>query len=113
MEGIEWLMAGQAAPASVIKELEEKLAQQTFRSLKAGDKLTLPRGQAVVVTAEDVGPDRALLLPEGASLPTRLRKLEGHWKVDPSAVIAGRKAAEAAQESRAEELRRGEMIAAV
>jgi hypothetical protein len=97
VEGIEWLMAGQAAPASVIKELEEKLAQQTFRSLKAGDKLTLPRGQAVVVTAEDVGPDRALLLPEGASLPTRMRKVEGHWKVDPSAVIAGRKAAEAAR----------------
>ena len=47
------------------------------------------------------------------SLPTRLQKVEGHWKVDPSAVIAGRKAAEAAQERRAEELRRGEMITAV
>ena len=97
VEGFEWLMAGQAAPASVIKELEEKLAQQTFRSLKAGDKFTLPQGQVVVVQAEDVGPDRALLLPEGASLPTRLRKVEGHWKVDPSAVIAGRKADEAAR----------------
>jgi hypothetical protein len=91
VEGFEWLMAGHAAPASMIKELEEKLAQQTFRRLKAGDKLTLPQGQAVVVKAEDVGPDRALLLPEGASLPTRLRKVEGHWKVDPIAVIAGRK----------------------
>ena len=89
-------MAGQAAPASLIKELAEKLAQQTFRSLKAGDKVTLPRGQVVVVKAEDVEPDRALLLPEGASLPTRLRKVEGHWKVDPSGVIAGCKAAEAA-----------------
>ena len=88
-------MAGQAAPASVIKELEEKLAQQTFRSLKAGDKFTLPQGQVVVVKAEDVGADRALLLPQGASLPTRLQKVEGHWKVDPSGVIAGRKAAEA------------------
>ena len=73
--GIEWLMAGHAASASLIEELEEKLAQQTFRRLKAGDKLTLPQGQAVVVKAEDVGPDRALLLPEGASLPTRLRKV--------------------------------------
>ena len=82
-------------------------------SLKAGDKFTLPQGQAVVVKAEDVGPDRALLLPEGGSLPTRLQKVEGHWKVNPSAVIAGRKAAEAAQERRAEELRRGEMITAV
>ena len=97
VEGFEWLMAGQAAPASLIKELQEKLAQQTFRSLKAGDTFTLPQGQAVVVKAQDVGPDRALLLPEGASLPTRLRKVEGHWKVDPSGVIASRKAAEAAR----------------
>ena len=64
VEGFEWLMAGQAAPASVIKELEEKLAQQTFRSLKAGEKFTLPRGQAVVVKAQSgarpspVGPGR-------------------------------------------------------
>jgi hypothetical protein len=102
VEGFEWLMAGQAAPASLIKELEEKLAQQTFRSLKAGDKFTLPQGQAVVVKAQDVGPDRALLLPEGASLPTRLQKVEGHWKVDASAIIAGCKAAEAARGSAAQ-----------
>ena len=44
-----------------------------------------------------MGPDRALLVPEGASLPTRLQKVEGHWKVDPSAVIASRKAAEASR----------------
>ena len=82
----------------MIKELQKKLAQQTFRSLKAGVKFTLTQGQAVVVKAQDdVGPDRALLLPEGASLPTRLRKVEEHWKVDPSAVIAGHKAAEAAR----------------
>ena len=43
-----------------------------------------------------------LLLPEGASLPTRLQKVEGHWKVDPSAVIAGRKAAEAARRNAAQ-----------
>jgi hypothetical protein len=103
VEGFEWLMAGRAAPASVIKELEEKLAQQAWRSLKAGDKFTLPGGQVVVVKAEDVRPDRALLLPEGASLPTRLQKVEGHWKVDPSAVIAGRKAAEAARKSAAQQ----------
>ena len=66
VEGFEWLMAGRAAPAGLIQELKEKLAQQTFHSLKAGDKFTLPQGQAVVVKAEDVGPDRALLLPEGA-----------------------------------------------
>ena len=102
VEGFEWLMAGQAAPAGLIQELKEKLAQQTFRSLKAGDKFTLFQGQDVVVKAEDVGPDRALLLPEGASLPTRLQKVDGHWKVDPSGVIAGLKAAEAARRNAAQ-----------
>jgi hypothetical protein len=52
--------------------------------------------------AEDVGPDRALILPAGASLPTRVHKVEGHWKVDPSAVIASRKAAEAARRNAAQ-----------
>ena len=63
-EGFEWLMAGRTVPASVIKELKEKLPEQTFRNLKAGDKFTLPGGQIVVVKPEDVGPDRALLLPK-------------------------------------------------
>jgi len=103
VQGFEWLMAGRAAPPSLIQELKEKLAQQTFRSLKAGDKFALFQGQDVVVKAEDVGPDRALLVPAGASLPTRLQKVEGHWKVDPSAVIAGRKAAEAARRSAAQQ----------
>jgi hypothetical protein len=101
-EGFEWLLAGRAAPASVLKDLAEKLARPTFRSLKPGDKFTLPRGEVVVVKAEDVGPDRALVLPEGASLPTRAHKVEGHWKVDPSAVIASRKAAEAAGKNAAQ-----------
>ena len=103
VEGFEWLMAGRAAPASVLKELEAKLAQPTFRSLKAGDKITLPGGQVVLVNAQDVGPDRALLLPEGASLPTRLHRIEGHWKVDPSAVIASRKAAESVRKTAAQQ----------
>ena len=52
-----------------------------------------------MIKAEEVGPDRALVIPEGASLPTRVRMVEGHWKVDPSAVIASRKAAEAVRQS--------------
>jgi hypothetical protein len=92
-------MAGQAAPPGVLKDLQEKLARPAFRSLKPGDRVTLPGGTVVVVKAEELGPDRALVIPEGASLPTRVRRVEGHWKVDPSAVIASRKAAEAARQS--------------
>ncbi len=99
VQGLEWLMAGQAAPPGVLKDLREKLARPVFRSLKPGDRVTLPGGNVVVIKAEEVGPDRALVIPEGASLPTRVRMVEGHWKVDPSAVIASRKAAEAARQS--------------
>ena len=102
-EGFEWLIAGPPAPEGVLKELKERLVQETFRSLKAGDTFTLARGQVVVVKPEDVGPDQALVLPQGASLPTRLQRFAGHWKVDPRGVIAGRKAAEAARKKSAQQ----------
>ncbi len=85
------------APASVIGDLKAQLARQRWRNLKAGDRFALPDGTVKVVEAGEVGPDRALLLPEGASLPTHLQRVEGHWKVDASGIIAGRKAAEEAR----------------
>ncbi len=101
-QGFEWLMSGPPAPASLLKELQERLALQPFRRLKAGDSITLPSGQPAVIKPEDVGPDQALLLPQGARLPTRLQRIKGHWKVDPSGVIAGRKASESARKSAAQ-----------
>ena len=79
-EGFEWLIAGPPAPEGVLKELKERLVQETFRSLKVGDTFTLAQGQVVVVKPGDVGPDQALLLPHGAqpahAAPESRRALE-------------------------------------
>ncbi len=91
VKGFEWLMKGPATPPSLFKELQESLARQPIRNLKAGDTFTLPGGQVAAVKADDMGPDEAFLLPEGANRPTRLQRVKGHWKVDPSGMIAAQK----------------------
>jgi hypothetical protein len=96
-DGFEWLLSGQAAPASAAAAMKEQLARQPIRRLKAGERINLPRGRTMAVGAEEVGPDRAVLLPEGEPIPTRLQKVQGHWKVDARPIIAGRKAADAAR----------------
>ncbi|MFO0891448.1 MAG: hypothetical protein U0790_20180 [Isosphaeraceae bacterium] len=96
-EGFEWLLAGQAAPAEAVAGMKAQLAKQPVRRLKPGDRFSLPRGRSAVVGKDEVGPDRAVLIPEGAPLPTRLEKVQGRWKVDARPFIAGRKAADAAR----------------
>ena len=94
-----------------MNKIRQQFAKQPIKRLKNGERVTLPRGQVSVVGANEVGEDRAVLLPEGAPLPTRLRKVSGHWKVSAEPIIAARKAAEAARqkaqssESAAESLR--------
>jgi len=70
----------------------------TIRRLEPGESVTLPKGQTLTVRPEEVSEDRAILLPEGDFLPVRLRRVEGHWKVDARPIISARKAAAAAQQ---------------
>lgn len=97
-EDFDWLLRGQALPADKIEDVKAQLARQTIRTLKPGDDITLPGNRRVKVMPEEVTADRAVLLPQGAPVPSRLRKTDGRWRVDASPIIAGRKAAEAAQE---------------
>jgi len=93
----EWILKGEAPPPEAMNQIREEFAKQPIKRLKQGDRVTLPRGQVSVVGANEVGEDRALLLPAGAPMPTRLQKVSGHWKVSAEPIIAARKAAEAAQ----------------
>ena len=77
--------------------MKAQLAQQSIRRLKPGEKLKLRGGQTLEVKDEEMGPDRALLLPEWAPVPTPLEKIKGHWKVDASLIISGRRAADEAR----------------
>jgi hypothetical protein len=95
---LEWLLKGQPLPPDVIKDAMAQFAKRPMKRLKEGEKVALPRGQQYIVTASEVGEDRAVLLPEGSTVPTRVQKVKGHWKVSADPLIAARKSADAARQ---------------
>ena len=94
---IDWLLKGK--PMTMFQAIVARttIVALPIRALKPGDEVTLPGGRKLVVGPDEVTETRAVLVPEGAPLPTRLRKVEGVWKVDARPIIAARKAAEAAR----------------
>lgn len=94
---LDWLLKGQVVPPDAVKEASVFIAKLPIRRMKAGDRFTMPKGKTYAVPASQVGEDKAVLLPEGAPIPTRLQKVKGHWKVEADPIIAGRKAADAAR----------------
>ncbi len=96
-DDFDWLMKGEGVPADKRNEFKAVVARQPIRALKAGDEVSLPGNRKTTVAADEVSDDRAVLLPEGAPLPNRLRKVDGLWRVDATPIVAGRKAAEAAR----------------
>jgi hypothetical protein len=95
---LAWLLRGQAAPPEAVERLRTVFSELKIQRLKPGDQFKLARGQVGTVRPEEVGEDRAVVLSEGSPLPTRLQRIDGHWKVDAGPIIAGRKAAAAAQQ---------------
>lgn len=96
-DGLELLWKGEAPPPEAEEQIKKQAASQPIKTLKIGDEFTLPGNRKMTVPAEDVTEDRAVLLPEGAPTPTRMRKVDGRWKVDARPIIAARKAADAAR----------------
>jgi hypothetical protein len=92
------LLQGEPAPPKVVERIRAQAAAMKIRRLQPGDKFKLPPNQDAVIGPDDVGEDRAVVLPEGAPFPIRLRKIDGHWKVDARPIIAARMAAEAARQ---------------
>ena len=104
----KWLVGGQPIPPDQLEEIKAQMKRVPIRVLKPGETVTLSRDRKVTVRPEEVGADRAILLPEGAPMPTRLRKIEGRWRVDPTPIIAARKAADAARKKAEEELQKSQ-----
>lgn len=98
-EGFEWLLQGQVIPKDQVAAMRAQLEKMPIKVLKAGDTIKLPGNRTATVGAEEVGEDRAVLLPQGAPVPTRCRKVEGVWRVDAAPIIAGRKAADSARKA--------------
>jgi len=96
-EGFEALLTGKPIAGAQALAARAGLAVQPIRVLKPGDEVTLPGNRKMTVKPEEVADDRAILMPEGAPVPTRLQKVAGRWKVDARPIIVARKAAEAAR----------------
>jgi hypothetical protein len=96
---LEWLARGLRPPANALEMMRTYAMELKTRRLKPGESVALPEGQPITVRPEDVTEDRAVLLPEGDLLPIKLRRVEGHWKVDARPIIVARKAAAAAQQN--------------
>lgn len=94
-DGLEWLWKGTPPPADQVKAMRKAVAELKIRALKPGDTFAMPGNRVITIKPEEVTADRAILVPEEAPVPTRLRKIDGHWKVDPAPAIASRKAADA------------------
>lgn len=78
--------------APSFKEVKDRVASMKIRSLKAGDKFTLPGNKEIVVAKEEVSEDRLVLVLEDAPVPTRMYKAKGFWWVDPEPLIHARRA---------------------
>jgi len=100
-DDFEWLLKGQAVPADIRKNFEDFVNDSPIRTLKAGEVLELPGGRELKVEPGDVSGDRTMLMFGRDPMPHKLRKVDGHWKVDPSTIVAARKAADAARKKKA------------
>ncbi len=94
-EGLDKLLEGTPLAPALFAAARRYFATLPIKVLKAGDEFTLPATKKKQdVPPDEVAEDRAVLLPKDAPLPTRLRKVEGRWKVDAQPLIEARKAAE-------------------
>ncbi|WP_422926651.1 hypothetical protein [Singulisphaera sp. PoT] len=98
-----WLLKGERLPADKVAEFRKAVAEEMpFRIAKPGEMFPLSKGRVIEIKPAEFSPDRSVVVHEGAPIPTRVRKIEGRWKVDAAPMVAGRKAAFAARQ-RAEE----------
>jgi hypothetical protein len=94
---LDLLLQREPAPKAVIEDARAQFARLPIKRLRAGDTVSLPQGKSYVVAASEVGGDRVVLLPAGSKVPTRVKMINGRWKVAAEPMIAARKAALASQ----------------
>ncbi|HWE37466.1 MAG TPA: hypothetical protein VG406_12930 [Isosphaeraceae bacterium] len=93
---LAWLLNGEHLSRAGSARLHRAIgSKQELKRLRAGDVLTLPGGALFAIRPEQVGDDRAVLLPDDSPVPTDLRRVAGLWRVDARPIVAGRRAAAA------------------
>jgi hypothetical protein len=91
---IDRLLRGEEPPFRGLEALKQEMHRMPIERLRAGAQVRLPGNEVFVVRTQDVGLDRAVLQPQSSPTPLNVRRVNGHWKVDASPIIEGRKAAD-------------------
>lgn len=100
---LEILWSGKAPNAIQKALIANQMKNMPMRPLEVGETIKVPTSKGpveYVVKGSDVNENAAFLLPEGAPIPTRLKRIDETWRVDAAPMIAARKAAKAAAEAR-------------
>ena len=93
VDDLELIMPPKPVPPESLDAFKAQVAEMQVRLLKTGEEVKLAGGRTYKVRPEDVGPDRAVVLPEMASYPLVSHKVEGQWRIDVSPIVASVKAA--------------------
>lgn len=93
-DDFRWLLGSQVPP-EVLPQLREDIEKFPIEKLKPGDKFQTPDGKPIVVAEDWIAEDRAVLRMKGDPLAQRIYLVKGAWRVDPTPIIAARKAIDA------------------
>ena len=97
-EDVDIFLTDERPPKEAVEQIQQFIGKVRIKRLKVGEQFKFPDGKTKVFEASDINEKRQLLSIPGAPAPFVLVKTEKGWKVDPQVLIAGRKAAKAAQE---------------
>ncbi len=91
------LLKNISVPADQFEQARTFFWTMKIQTLQPGDRVELPGGRTTTIRPTEVTETDAVLIPEGAPLPTRLRKVQGRWRVDARPFTAGRRTADEAR----------------
>jgi hypothetical protein len=102
VEGREILLPKEKLPETAIPQLDKMIEGLQLKPLKIGDSIKVkttssPEGVTVVMDENRINDSRAEITGPSFPYPFILVKGEAGWKVDPTPLIASRKAAQAAR----------------
>jgi hypothetical protein len=89
--------SGDAPPAEARQEIENQLKNLPLTRLKVGERISLPGDKSLTITADMVNENRQQLTGPEIPFPFVVVKEGEQWKVDPTPIIAARRAARPSQ----------------
>lgn len=90
------LWQGDEIPAEALTIVKEHLASTPIRRVRVGETITLPSGQSMVVSKNQLHEDRLLLtiqFTDDQTLSLYIVRSQGRWRVDATPIIDSRKSA--------------------